>query len=209
MIEENYPDDLQIAKWKDQYQNIFAIDERGYSFIFRPLSANEYDLYLSASDTATGEEIIFKSALLYPDVKNLDIDNMPGGFISALSDEILLYSVWENPKEAVSVLNMEREKETDIRFLMKTFILSTMPVYSEEQLDSLNYPQLAHKVALAESIIKLQQSSMGIDAPVKLTLIDPEEQKKKLDRETAEARAKGQAPPSDEIARKLHEALNS
>jgi len=90
---------------------------------------------------------------------------------------------------------------------MKAFVLATIHTDTPESLDNLTYSELAARVALAEKIIEIQQSIMGIEPTnVTLQIIDPQEEKQKQ-RQTAarhnSSKSEGAANYDDPIAQKL------
>lgn len=90
---------------------------------------------------------------------------------------------------------------------MKAFVLATIHTDSPEFLDSLTFSQLAERVALAEQIINVHQAILAIESTdVKLSLIDPEEERQKIAQSAARHEAskpQGAAGFNDPIAQKL------
>lgn len=125
-----------------------------------------------------------------------------------MADEILSESGFANPQKAKAVLEKKREEASQVRSLMKAFVLATITSYSPEDLDNLTYPKLAEKVALSEKIIEIQQAVLGIESTnVSLKLIDPEEEiekSKQIISNYNKSRKDGEAKLEDPIAYKLH-----
>lgn len=205
--------ETQIQEWKHQYGNIFGADYRGGDLIFRPLTASEYDQVLESEakdGTTRAEELALEFAILEPEDIGSLLDGMPAGYVSSLCDSVVSNSGWGNPKYAKNKLNQLREESQDVRFMMKAFVLSVMTGYTEEQLDDLTFDQLAAKVVLAEQVISIQQQSIGVDIPLLLEPVDPEEEAMKQEQEKQKHAARnkpGQAGYDDPIARKLQQAL--
>jgi len=137
----------------------------------------------------------------------LNLDKYPAGLISALSEEILSESGFADPTKAKAVLQQKREEASQVRSLMKAFVLATITSYTPEDLDNLTYPKLAEKVALSEKIIEIQQAVLAIEPTnVSLKLIDPQEEEQK-EKDLAEkynkSRKDGEAKYQDPIAQKL------
>jgi len=90
---------------------------------------------------------------------------------------------------------------------MKAFVLATIHTDTPESLDNLTYSELAARVALAEKIIEIQQSIMGIEPTnVTLQIIDPQEEKQKQKQTAARhnaSKSEGAATYDDPIAQKL------
>lgn len=211
---EQAPTQRKIEEWKDRYNGVFSVGVGAEDFIFRSLTILEHErVYkLSEKSMSAAEEMIVERAMLYPAMDEDQIGNLPAGTVSALAEEILDYSGWTNPKYAKGVLEEERLRVDELQFLAKAFILSVLPAYKEEEIDDMTFHQVFHKVALAEKTVSIQQESMGIDIPIKLDLIDPDEQaeeSQRQQRQAASTKKPGQAGPGDEIAQKLHQALGS
>jgi len=99
--------------------------------------------------------------------------------VSALAEEILSESGFADPSKAKAVLDQKRADASQVRSLMKAFVLATITSYTAEDLDNLTYPKLAEKVALSEKIIEIKQAILGIESTnVSLKLIDPQEESK-------------------------------
>lgn len=151
------------------------------------------------------EELIIKSAVIYPD--DLNLDKYPAGMISALAEEILSESGFADPSKAKSVLDQKRADAAQVRSLMKAFVLATITSYTPEDLDNLTYPKLAEKVALSEKIIEIQQAILAIEPTnVSLKLIDPQEETEKVKQKVEnynKSRKDGEAKYEDPIAQKL------
>lgn len=207
-----FPSQPQIDQWKEQYGGLFSVAVGRTDYIFRSLTLREHNHVVAVAEKSLSqaEELTILLATLYPDVDEDFIGNLPAGTVSALSEEILDYSGWTNPKYAIQVLNQQRETMEELQNLVKAFIISAMPSYTEEDIDGMTFHNIFHKVALSEKVVSIQQETMGIEGSVKLDLIDPEEEAKRQEKEKNKAAATkkpGQAGPNDEIARKLHQAL--
>lgn len=203
----------QIDHWKQQYGKIFAVSVQNTEYIFRQLTFREFDAVYakkSGADTAAAEELVFATAVIYPE--QIDYDKIPAGVITSICDEILDNSGMGSQRRAREILSAHREKASEVRVLMKAFVLATMGSYKEEELDDLTFDELAKKVVLAEQIIRVNQSAFGIENEVTLDLIDPEEEQRKQATEAAKHTAgkkAGQAGFNDPIAQRLADALGS
>ncbi len=157
---------------------------------------------MSSTDT---EDEILKASVVYPE--NFDVDSLPPGVISSLADQIIDFSGFSSAKIAKRTLDEKRIQASQVRGLMKAFVLATIHTDSPESLDLLTYSQLAERVALAEKIIEIQQAIAGMESTnVILALIDPEEEKEKeklsASRHNA-SKVQGAATYEDPIAQKL------
>jgi len=205
------PTQSQVDAWKEEYERVYSLSDRGVDYVFRELTCQEYDriiAYQDANDSASTEEFIVDTGLLWP--LGIDVDSIPAGIISGLAEEIFECSGFSSPKRVIEMLNKHRERVAEARGLMKAFILSSMPAYKEEELDALTYDALAAKVALAEKIIEVNQTSVGIENKLTLDLIDPDEEEQRQKNEAVKHAAQkkpGQAGYNDPVAQKLQQAL--
>jgi hypothetical protein len=203
----------QIDLWKQQYGNIFAVTIRGVEYIFRQITFRELDTInrkKTSSDMALAEELLFSIAVLYPE--EIDYEKIPAGIITSIGEEILDASGMGDKRRMREILFHHRERASDVRTLMKAFVLATMGAYKEEELDDLTFDQLAKKVILAEQIIKVNQSAFGVENSITLDLVDPEEEAQQAEAQAAKYAAQkkpGQAGFNDPIAQRLADAMGS
>lgn len=195
---------------KKQYGSVFQTSLKSQQIIFRELTFAEFDQIAQHQmsedySSADVEELIISYAVVYPD--NLDINKYPPGLISSLAEEILEESGFSSAKRAKHILEKQREKASEVRSLMKAFVLATIYKYSPEDLDQMTFSKLAENVALAEKIIEIKQNINGIEPTnVNLQLIDPEEElekEKDFAKRFNTSRKDGEAQYEDPIARKL------
>jgi len=198
-----------LYQLKVKYGSIFQTHLKKDVVVFRELTFAEFDTIAeyesSGESSAEIEDLIIKSAVIYPE--SIVLDHYPAGLISSLAEEILQESGFYNPSKAKKTLEDKRAQAAEVRSLMKAFVLSTMTTYSPEYLDNLTYTKLAEKVALSEKIIEIKQNILGI-APtnVVLQLIDPGEEEKKIKNKAEKynkSRKEGEAKYEDPIAQKL------
>jgi hypothetical protein len=195
---------------KKKYGNIYTVDVKGNSLIFRELTFTEYDLILYLQDLeeytyADIEDFIIEYAIVYPE--NFNLEKIPAGLVTNLAQNILELSGFFSVKIAKGILEDKRLQMTEVRNLMKAFVISTMPAYLPEDLDEMTFSQLAEKVALAEKIIELKQSTYEVqNNNLKLQLIDPEEEYEKqqhIKQVHDKVKPEGAATANDPIAQKL------
>jgi hypothetical protein len=199
-----------LYELKKQYGSLFQTSIKNQSIVFRELTFSEFDkiseYQLSKEYTSVDiEDFIIKSAVLYP--TDFNSDKYPAGQISSLADEILDESGFSSPAKAIKVLNEKRAQASEVRNLMKAFVLATISTYSAEELDNMTYTKLSENVALSEKIIEIKQSILGIEPTnVSIQLVDPEqEQKKQKDYANRfnSSRKPGEAKYEDPVAQKL------
>jgi len=195
---------------KKKYGNLYTVDVKGNSLIFRELTFTEYDLilYLQGLEEysyADIEDFIIEYAIVYPE--NFNLEKIPAGLVTNLAQNILELSGFFSVKIAKGILEDKRLQMTEVRNLMKAFVISTMPAYLPEDLDEMTFSQLAEKVALAEKIIELKQSTYEVqNNNLKLQLIDPEEEYEKqqhIKQVHDKVKPEGAAAMGDPIAQKL------
>jgi hypothetical protein len=204
-------DDEVLAELKKKNGPLFAFNIKGTDLLFRQLTFEQFDDiaqgqesgYLSSADA---EDKVLEATLVYPDINF--IQRIPAGAVSSIAQEIIDQSGLASARIAKGILEEKRAiSQTDVRVLMKAFVLATMPAYSPDDLNKMTFSQLAEKVALAERIIEIKQTMNGLQpSQMKLDLIDPEEE---INKEKARAanynasRVEGEAVYEDPIARKL------
>lgn len=195
---------------KNKYGSIFQTYLKNQEVLFRELTFAEFDEIAQYQkdknfSSADVEELIIKKATVYPE--NLEVDKYPAGIISYLAEEILEESGFSSAKKAKATLEAQRQKASEVRSLMKAFVLATIYTYSPEDLDNMTFSKLAENVAIAEKIIEIKQNINGMESTnVSLQLIDPEEEelkKKELAERYNASRKDGEAKFEDPVAKKL------
>lgn len=200
----------KLYQLKKKYGSIFSVNLKDQQVIFRELTFNEYDKileYKNLEETSSfdSEDFIIHSAVVYPE--NFSLEKIQPGLISSLAQQIMDFSGFYSASLAKRVLETKREKANEVRGLMKAFVLTTITVYSLEDLDKMTFSQLAELVALSEKIIEIKQNINGIESTnITLQLIDPKEELAKEKRTAARhnlSKKAGEASYSDPIAQKL------
>lgn len=199
-----------LLELKKKYGPLYSFNVKGTILLFRELTFKEFDEIAEITkaeglSSADAEDEILKVTIVYPE--NYNLNTIPAGAFSTISQEILDASGFSSAKTAKRVLEEKRQNAAEVRSLMKAFVLATMNTYGPEDLDNMTFSQLAERVALAEKIIEVQQSVYGIEpTQIKLDLIDPEEEEMK-ERERAArhnaSRKEGEARYEDPVAKKL------
>jgi hypothetical protein len=203
-------DQEQVRLWKEQYGQVFSASVRGEDYVFRALTYSEFDRLRAGGvdSSADAEERVVEVAVLHPSPLP---ERVPAGVVTALAQQIFEFSGFGSLTRMREVLEQKRARAAgDIRTVMKVFVLCTMPSYREEDLDELTFDKLAAKVALAEQILKLHQTSVGMENELRLELIDPEEQAAAEDmakQRYAMTKKPGTAGMGDPVAERLRAAL--
>jgi hypothetical protein len=199
-----------IFNLKNRYGNIYSVDIKGKTLVFRELTFKEYNQILYYKDledfsSADVEDLILEFSIVYPENFNLNL--IPPGNVSSLAQEVLDLSGLTSARLAKNILNQKREEATEVKNLMKAFVLATINTYSPEQLEEMTFSQLAERVALAEKIIEIKQGINGLESTnLTLQLIDPEEELEKERLHAARhnsSKMPGAAKYEDPIAQKL------
>lgn len=203
-------DPEKLYELKKRYGSVFSTFIKNQEVFFRELTFEEYDKIIEYKNSenhssADIEDVIIEAAVVYPE--NFNINSLPPGLISSLSQQIVDISGFYSAKIAKNILENKREKANEVRSLMKAFVLATIHKYSPQDLDKMTFSQLAENVALSEKIIEIQQSINGVEPTnISLQLIDPEEEieKQKISAARHNASKKeGEASYEDPIAQKL------
>lgn len=199
-----------IFSLKNKYGNIYSVNIKNETVVFRELTFKEYDkiLYLKNLDTIDSsdiEDIILEYAVIYPE--GFNTLSIPPGVVSNLSSEILDISGFYSASLAKRVLEEKRFEANEVKNLMKAFVLATISTYSPEDLENMTFSELAEKVALSEKIIEIKQNANGMESTdLKIQLIDPEEEELKKQASAARhnlSKKDGEASYEDPIAQKL------
>lgn len=200
-----------VFELKKKYGNIYSVDIKKETLVFRELRYSEHNQILEYQDlddisSADIEDLILKYSIVYPEDFNLN--KIPPGNVSTLAQNVLDLSGITSAKVAKRILQEKREQASEVKNLMKAFVLATITSYSPEQLEEMTFSQLAERVALAEKIIEIKQSMYGLPQPtdLKLELIDPDEEAEKEKVTAARHNLSikdGEAVYEDPIAQKL------
>lgn len=199
-----------IYSLKNKYGNIYSVNIKNHTLVFRELTFKEYNKILHYKDledssSADIEDLILKFTIVYPE--DFDIYQIPPGNISSLSQSVLDISGISSAKLAKQILDKKREEASEVKNLMKAFVLAAINSYSPDDLEEMTFSELAEKVALSEKIIEIKQGINGIESTnLRLELIDPEEEMEKEKLRAARhnlSKKEGEAAYEDPIAQKL------
>lgn len=203
-------DSAIVSELKSKYGNVYAVTIKNIDVVFRELTFKEYDKILDLKDSedfssADIEDYIIEYSIVYPNDYN--ILSIPPGNVTSLANEILDISGFSSARLAKQTLELKRIEASEVKNLMKAFVLATISTYSPEDLEEMTFSQLAERVALAEKIVEIKQGINGIEPTnLKLQLIDPEEEEEKEKVRAARhnsSKMPGAAVYDDPIARKL------
>jgi hypothetical protein len=199
-----------IFDLKNRYGNIYSVDIKDKTIVFRELTFKEYDQILSYQTIdgysyADIEDYILAYSIVYPE--GFDIYKIPTGNISSLAQSVLDISGITSARLAKQILEEKRFEVNEVKNLMKAFVLATISSYTPEELENMTFSQLSERVALAEKIIEIKQGMNGVQPNnLILQLIDPEEEAEKEKVKAARhnlSKKDGEASYEDPIAQKL------
>jgi len=203
-------EDEVLLELRLRYGPLYSTTVRGITLLFREITYNEFDKFVTIQESegyslVDSEDYILAQCIVFPE--NFNIDTIQAGAVSGICDAILEASGFSSARTAKAILESKREKASEVRGLMKAFVLATIHTYGPEDLDDMTFSQLSERVVLAEKIIEIQQSIYGIEpTQVRLDLIDPEEEAFREEARAIEYNAKrkeGEAFYRDPIAQKL------
>lgn len=163
--------DELISYWQKEYKYIYSIEIAGQQYVYRALTLSEINEIDNNPDISSAdvEDIYVQTAVLYP--QDFDINRLKAGYVTQLAEQIMQVSGITDPDFITSSLNYDRDQMNGMVNMMKVFIISAMPTYNDEYLDSLTMRELIFKTALAEQILTLNQQIQGIQTEgVKLEL---------------------------------------
>lgn len=163
--------DELLSYWQKEYKYIYSIEIASQQYVYRALTLSEINEIDNNPDISSAdvEDIYVQTAVLYP--QDFDINRLKAGHVTQLAEEIMKISGITDPVFITSSLDQDREEMTNAINMMKVFIISAMPTYNDEYLDSLTVRELIFKTALAEQILTLNQQIQGIQTEgVKLQL---------------------------------------
>jgi hypothetical protein len=165
--------DTLIPQLKRQHGEliVFQINlRRGpATFVFRPLSALEFEGYLSIAEVDDVAEDIISNSLVYPagtEGTALIGEALPGIYES-IALQIVAASGFSNPKEAKRMLNEGKMRARTFPAVVEMFICKAFPTYIPETVRKMTVSEQFKLVAMAEEML-------GIEFPMKAFFGKPE-----------------------------------
>ena len=168
--------DLKLKeKLKAEYNHIYSVsDDSGTEYLFRSLTLNEVKLveHFILKKTRSGfeiEDFCLRRCLLYPE--EIDLDDVSPGVAKQIADEILTVSGVSDASFIVKAMLEARSRlGGDILLDIKSYIISAMPQYTDDELNKYTLLELIEKLILSEKILTLQGKLAGLDSNVELQL---------------------------------------
>jgi hypothetical protein len=205
--------DTLISEARRRYGEVFSVEARGITYVFRPLTHIEFR-DITENEELTSAEVedeIVKTAVIYP--TDLDLDYVPAGIITSVFNEVMRATGYKEPKEIKELFELKRKDAEKLIHLMKAYVIAAMPTYKDTDLDDLTFTQLVEKVVLAEAILDVKALTHGVDPEelmLRINIKDPEEEALQQEYDSAKhnlGRKPGTASANDPIAQKLKAAL--
>lgn len=167
-------DDLSriIADAKQRYGKVFAAEDMGTVFYFRPMTNADLKLIRNLTNRLSSfelEEMLIDRCVIWP--LNHDYDLHSAGFVSSLCDEIRENSAFDDPDRFLELIDEARNAATKVTILIKAMIIAAMPTVSSDDIDNMSLYKLTETLALAERVLEIQR----LESPPKLTLQEDEQ----------------------------------
>lgn len=162
---------FDITKAVEQYGPIYSVKtpESNVEVFFRLVSKKEYDTFNSLCDetgvTADAEDYLYNTAIVYPVPIQLDED-IYAGESSSIVAEIARQSGFFDLQTFANAVSQSRAECQKLSEQIIIFIAKAMPGYTIDDLEKLNYQQLARLLSISE-VIMGQVLDLGINKPVK------------------------------------------
>ncbi len=149
--------DFELARRRNPEAQVFSVDK--YNFLFRPLTIKE--LSVPELESTEAEDHYVATATIWPE--SFNFDNIKAGYVTRYATEILRKSGFEDLGSVNELLEKHRDRaENNIIHMMKSYVLTALPAYKEQDIDNLSMDEFTRLVVLSEEIITVQQSIAGI-----------------------------------------------
>lgn len=151
--------DLSVA-----YRDIYWLHVDGEIYIYKPVGRRDYLEIINNEDLdeCDKEDAIIKSCLLYPEVKDINLDEMPPGKFQKILKHILENSYLDSVDSRVNILNYYRQEMFLLENQIPCIINEAFPNYDIEEIENWGVEQTAKFLSRAE--FKLQNfRNMQID----------------------------------------------
>jgi hypothetical protein len=143
-----------ILSWKIKYSDIFLLDIKENTYIFRIFTKGEYLNILSLQNTIKDdiEDYIINNCILYPEDKS-DIDKTLAGEIDYLIKTIIKLSGFAEYGDIFSDIEKYRESTKILDNQIVILICKAFPHLKPEDIDKFNYHKLLRYLTLSEAIL--------------------------------------------------------
>jgi len=202
-----------IGELKTKYSHIYSVsDEDGTEYLFRSLTLKEVKLVEAfiinqIKNTIEIEDYCLETCLLYP--TDVDLDDLAPGTAKQIAEEILRVSGAADADYIIhSMLDTRMRLDGDILLDVKSYIISAMPQYTDNELDKYTLLELIEKLILAEKILTLQSQLAGVEQKIELRIeridesVDEEEEEYEVVRKK-KPKKDPDLPSKEELIRRI------
>jgi hypothetical protein len=188
---------FDVAKAVEKHGPIFSTitPESEVEVYFRLVTKKEYDTFNALSSnggvTEDAEDYLYKTAIVYPPIQELD-EAIYAGEASLIVGEIIKKSGFFDLTSFVDAVNYSRSECQKLSEQIIIFIAKAMPGYKIADIEQLSYQDIARLLAMSEVILG-QVLDIGTNKqPSKKNLLSKELSPEELkQRETLREQAKG------------------
>lgn len=141
-----------IEKLKEKYRTVYWIHLDGDIYIYKPLGRKDYKDLVDNKDVSTmdKEDEVIKKTLLYPDVKYLDIDELPAGIVNKLFTTIMENSFLADLESRTALMNYYRNEMYDLSNQIPCLINEAFPQYDIEEIENWDIERTSKYLSRAE-----------------------------------------------------------
>ena len=138
----------QIEIWKEKYGAIFKIHVGGSDFIYRSLTISEYRYLLTQQESEAAQDWILNQVILHPHDMLQELEDPQ---ILQLYNTIFQSSYFGDEEQIdANVIVLREEYSTNLWKAVCIFILTAMPTYKIDELESLTVDKLLDLYMIAE-----------------------------------------------------------
>lgn len=193
-------DDLKL-----KYHKLYSVSEDGTEYFFRPFTLKEVELFESfihskSKDRFELENFCLETCIVYPE--EFDPEAMSPGFAQQVAEQIMVLSGIASADFVIEAMFTTRQRLSgDILLDIKSYIISAMPTYTDEQLDNYSVLELIEKLVLSEKILTLQGQLAGLDQQVELTFERVDESEEEEEYEVVRRKKPKQKPEETQLTK--------
>ena len=141
-----------IEELKEKYRTIYWFHEDGDIYIYKPLGRRDYkeiceNESLSIMDK---EDEVIKKCLLYPDLKDFDLDDMVAGVSEKLFNTIMKNSFLVDINSKQMLMDYYRSEMYDIQNQVTCLINEAFPNYDIEEIENWDVERTSKYLSRAE-----------------------------------------------------------
>lgn len=162
---------INLSELKLKYGRIFKATsiKSKVDIYFRLLTKVEYDRYISITANNTSinieaEEYIFKCAVVYPLIANIEATLLFGEY-HAIAEAICFNSGFHVIDKFAIELKRCRINSVTLIDQMLITIAKAFPIYKISDLENMNYQEIARLLSLAENLLEYYLQIPGAEVP--------------------------------------------